>query len=341
MKKRHPITALLVVVAALVAGSTCQSRRPPPQPLPPTTSLFTMPARSLCAGDNASVADVGGVADPALREVSGLAASLLNDELLWMVADAGNAPAVFGVSATSGETRIEIVLPVPNVDFEDLALGPCPDLSQPCVFLADTGDNDGTRSSVVVYAFPEPSLATAPTGPPGVVTLDAVWAMPLSFPQGESVDVEALAVFPDATALLLLEKTTSPSARVFAYRAPWTSSVNGFDDEARVLELSGTIAVPAEGKKRERRITGAALHWSGTRLLVRFTGGIVEYAAVDAVAFFDPASLSPRQVLPAPPQEEQGEALTYAADGRSIFSVAEAAKGQIPVLHQSACAEEP
>ena len=83
------------------------------------------------------------------------------------------------------------------------------------------------------------------------------------------------------------------------------------------------------------------MHWSGTRLLVRFTGGIIEYAAVDAVAFLDPHLLTPRQTLLSPQGEEQGEALTYSADGTTVFSIAEAPKGETPVLHNGACVDEP
>ena len=133
---------------------------------------------------------------------------------------------------------------------------------------------------------------------------------------------------------------TNVSTALRSHRAPWSSTLNGFDSPPRTLEPSGTIVVPSDGKKRERRITGASLHWSGTRLLVRFTGGVAEYAAVDPVSFLDPSTLSARQVLDPPLGEEQGEALTFSADGTAILSISEAPKGSSPVLHKSTCTEE-
>ena len=331
--------AVVVVVAALLGGGTCQGGGRLPPPPPPLTPLFAMPARPVCAGDNAGVVDVAALLEPGLREVSGIAASLLNEDLLWLVADAGNAAALYAVSSTTGATRLQVNLPAQNIDFEDLALGPCPDLAQPCVFIADTGDNALARGTVFVYAFPEPQLAADAEA--GVATLETLWVMPLQFAGGEHVDVEAIAVLPDASALILIEKTTAPVARVFAYRAPWSATLNGFDSPARELEQSGTVAVPAEGKKRERRITGASVHWSGTRMWLRYSGGLAEYAADDAVAFLDPSTLLPRQILPSPPSEEQGEALTYSADGLALFSIAEVPSGETPVLHLSACQESP
>lgn len=336
------VVVSVVLVGALTAGSACLGRgraarglAPSPVGLP--SALFTMPTRPVCEGDNSNVVDVAAVVEPALREVSGLASSQLNDDILWMLADSGNEPAVFALSATTGDVRLQVNLPVKNVDFEDLSMGPCPDLSGPCLFVSDTGDNDGVRTTVVVYAFPEPTLSADAAA--AVVVIDTVWVMPMDFPGGERIDVEAVVVFPDASAILLFEKTTAATARIFVYRSPWSSTINGFHSPARTLEQSGTISVPTEGKKRERRITGAALHWSGTRLLVRFSGGLVEYVAADAVSFMDLHLLTPRQQLWSPPGEEQGEALTYSADGLGLFSIAEAAAGDAPVLHHSGCVE--
>ncbi|HLQ22792.1 MAG TPA: hypothetical protein VK132_06290, partial [Gemmatimonadales bacterium] len=51
------------------------------------------------------------------------------------------------------------------VDWEDIALGPC--LTQPgaCLFIADTGDNEMARKSVVIYAVAEPDPPGRRSGP--------------------------------------------------------------------------------------------------------------------------------------------------------------------------------
>ncbi|HEY1099734.1 MAG TPA: hypothetical protein VGF99_12445, partial [Myxococcota bacterium] len=251
---------------------------------------------------------------------------------------------------TDGRTRIVVGLPVDNIDFEDIAVGPCPDLSGPCVFVADTGDNDGDRDVVFVHAFPEPDVsqvkpAQADDEETSVrVDLEAVWTMPLVFPDGAHPNIEALAVLPDATAMLLFEKVEGERARIYAYRAPWTTqNPDAADLGARTAELTGSIEVPASvGDDKERRITAASLHWSGTRLLLRTTGAILEYSATDASGFFDLIGRAPRQQVVSPPDEEQGEAITHDGAGTAWLSISEIKKkrekaGETPILHRLDC----
>jgi hypothetical protein len=353
-----------------LGAATCTRDLPRRVPLSlPGNGAFTMPDRAVCDDERAAPIDSAAIdieAAPALRELSGLAASYENPSVLWAVADRGNAPVVFGLDADDGRLVITVTLPVDNIDWEDVAVGPCPDLSGPCVFVADTGDNDGERDAVVVHAFPEPmlavtSLATTTTGSPATVTssrttarvtLDAVWTMPLSFPDdARGVDVEALVVLPDATALLLFEKTGAEVARIFAYRAPWTplSPDDLSVPSPRLLEKVGTVAVPSTGfgdagshddedRARARRITGASLHWSGRRLLLRTTAGVLEYDADDPARFFDLTGRAPRVAWPGPADEEQGEAVAFDAVGTAVWTASETKDDVAPVLHKAACA---
>ncbi len=322
-----------LLLSSLLSASTCQRgpvRNPNSEPVP---ILFIMPGRPVCEGTAAVAVDVAVVAEPGLHEVSGVAASLLNPGALWMLADAGNDPAVYAVSSTTGATLLTVMLPIDNVDFEDAAVGPCPDLSGPCVYVADTGDNDGVRDGVWVYVFPEPVLLD--DTPVGTVNLEALWRFPLRFPDGDRVDVEGFVVLPDASAMVLFEKTTDQSARVYAARAPWRPE-SAADATPQVLEQSGRVEVPVDAgaPDEDRRITGAAMHWSGTRLLLRFAGGFVEYVG-DAVDVLDPRKLTQRQVWDG---EARGEAVTWAVDGVTVLSIGEAtADDETPVLHRSDC----
>jgi hypothetical protein len=355
--------AATLALAMTTTAATCAGPVTTSPVMPLDVRVFTMPARPVCDDAQGPAVDVAAIAPPALREVSGVAASPQNPRALWLVADSGNPAVVTAVSVDDGQPLLEVALPVDNVDWEDVAVGPCPDLGGPCVFVADTGHKDGDRAGVVVYAFPEPRLddpalpvagRTADGAPR--VDLDVVWAMPMTLPAGDTdddgraVDLEAIAVLPDATALLLFEKTKAASARVYAYRAPWTpllarQSPAAIDAVGRPLERTGIVTLPvdvfgAATRPKDRRITGASLHWSGTRLLLRTTGGVVEFAVDDPAALFDPSGLVPVRVWPSPPDEEQGEAVAWDADGTGVWTIAEArrdARQALPVLHRSVC----
>lgn len=372
--RRVVVGGVVVVAGVACGGAGCPERAAAASRRTRVTapSLFAMPERPTCTGSVGAARDVGVVDDEALVEVSGLAASLQNPGLAWLVADSDNVVfAVETVGAAAGAIRARLRLPAPLVDPEDLALGPCPDLSGPCLFVADTGDNDRARPDVAVVAFPEPLLSPPlDTDRAAVdVTLDAVWTMRLRYPD-EAVDVEALAVLPDASAMLLFEKTTAPEARIFIAPAPWTVQTpddgDAANDQPVLLRGGGAVAIPADADgdgdpdQKLRRITAADVHWSGTRLLLRTTGGIFEYArpALDsgvdgsqsgagtgglvAGGFGDLRGVAPIRQVPSPDGEAQGEAIGWADDGVAWLSVSEvktkAAKaGDRPVLHRLDC----
>jgi hypothetical protein len=364
-----------VVVAAGVAcgGAGCPERAAvmTRRPRIAAPALFAMPERPVCNGDVGPSTDVGIVDDAALVEVSGLAASLQNPGLVWLVADSDSVVfAVETAGPAAGRVRARVRLPQPLQDPEDLALGPCPDLSGPCVFVADTGDNERQRADVAIVAFPELRLPPAADGvAPAVaeVTLDAVWTMRFVYPDNEAIDVEALAVLPDASAMLLFEKTTAPEARIFVAPAPWTlqTPADGDDDNDRPVTLrgGGIVVIPTgvgDDDAKLRRITAADVHRAGTRLLLRTTGGIFEYerppldSGIDGSVsargpggligggFGDLRGVAPRLAVPSPPGEVQGEAIGWTDDGDAWLSISEvkkkaAAAGERPVLHRLAC----
>jgi hypothetical protein len=375
--RRVVVAGVVVIGGVACGGAGCPERAAAVsrQPRIAAPSLFSMPERPTCSGAVGDAADLGVVDDAARVEVSGLAASLQTPGLVWLVADSDSV--VFAVEAagkSAGAIRARVRLPRPLVDPEDLALGPCPDLSGPCVFVADTGDNERERADVAVVAFPEPQFTTTPEGgvaPAAVdIALDAVWTMRFVYPDNEAVDVEALAVLPDASALLLFEKTAEPEARIFVAPAPWTlqTPADGDDDNDRPVPLrgGGAVVIPTDADgdgdddTKLRRITAADVHWSGTRLLLRTTGGIFEYArpALDSGVdgsvsgagrgglvgggFGDLRGVAPIRQVPSPADEAQGEAIGWTDDGLAWISISEvkkkkAAAGERPVLHRLDC----
>ena len=340
MRSPAAVVAVVVVVVVCVVGggATCRgpvTRRPPTVIVP---DPWVMPDAAVCDGDYGAAVDVVLVGDAVLREISGLAQSVQNHDVMWAIADAGNAAAVYGVSSSTGETRLTVVLPVDNVDFEDVAVGPCPDASGPCVYVGDTGDNDTDRDHVVVYAFPEPVVAD--DAPAGSTALDAVWALPMAFPNGASINVEGFVVAKDASAIVLFEKTATGDARIFAERAPWGLAV---DDEAAPVELERTGTVPSSllgdlVAADDNVITGAAAHWSGRRLLLRTPTHIVEFDVDGPAGLLDLSTATVRALLPSPSGEgARGEAVSYDDSGAAVISVAEGDADRAPVLHRSGC----
>jgi hypothetical protein len=107
--------------------------------------------------------------------------------------DSGGPAELTGLDPDTGATIAEIkITGAVNVDWEDLALGPCPQGT--CLYIADTGDNQAVRTDIRILRIPEPT------------TLGTQSALPETFPlelPGGPADIEALTVNPDGGGLLL------------------------------------------------------------------------------------------------------------------------------------------
>src|SRR4051794_13240359 len=97
---------------------------------------------------------------PRLVESSGVAVSRAHPNILWTHNDSGDGPFLYATDL-HGTDRGAMVVPGANaIDWEDIALGPCPVpfVLQPrprvtassCIYLADTGDNLEQRSFVTI-----------------------------------------------------------------------------------------------------------------------------------------------------------------------------------------------
>ena len=188
----------------------------------------------------------GMFADKRISESSGVAPSRRTPGLLWTHDDSGEPPYLFATDTTGAVRGTFSVTGARNLDWEDIALGPCG--RSTCLYLADTGDNSERRSVVVLYRVPEPSLPdrrpkqVRPTAPAQAVTF--------RYPDG-SHDVEAMWVAANGDVHLVSKGRTG---RVRHYRVRAASWTSGRPVTAELLE-----ALPVPVRSRLDYVTGAAL----------------------------------------------------------------------------------
>jgi len=147
----------------------------------------------------------GAITDPEINEASGMAASLRDDTLLWIVNDSGNPSALFAIGP-DGQTRARFsVADAPNCDWEDLAAF---FLDQtPCLLIADTGDNLAGRGRCSLFVVEEPELRN--TLENREQELPVKWQIRFTYPDGPR-DCEAVAVDVSNGKVLLLSKRNRP-----------------------------------------------------------------------------------------------------------------------------------
>lgn len=201
-----------------------------------------------------------------LRESSGLVASRHHPGVLWTHNDSGGDPAVYAISLRGVELAVFRVRHARNRDWEDIAIGPCLETVRDtdCLYIADTGDNAGRRSSVDLYIVTEPQPPD--TSRRKLVRGDTERAsrVRLAYRRGPT-DVEALAVSPGGDAVLV---SKGRDGRIDVFQIDRRSlQIAAETGDPITLRSSGSLAIPT--RSIADLVTGAAYSRSGARLVVR------------------------------------------------------------------------
>lgn len=248
--------------------------------------------------------------DERVDESSGLVASSTTRGVLLTHNDSGDPARFFAVDGR-GRTLSVHTLPGTEVrDVEDAALGP-----GPALYLADVGDNGGTRRQVRVLRVPEPRVD--PAARRARVRTARPTRTTLTYEDGAR-DAEALLVHPRTGQLLLVTKSVF-SADVYAAPVPLADGV--LRKVASVpVRATRTPGGPDLGRIATRLVTGGAVSPDGRRLAVRtYTDAYVfDVPGEDLLAAF----AAEPTVLPLP-ATRQGEGITWSRDGRALLTSTE------------------
>lgn len=240
-------------------------------------------------------------ADPQLAESSGASASAHADHILFTHNDSGDGARVFAVDTRTGSTvGIVEIEDARSDDWEDMARGLTED-GRPALFLADIGDNVRRRPAVFVYEIVEPVV---PNG-----SVRTVARHELRYDDG-SHDAETLLVDPETRALFVVTKDREGIGGV--YRA---------DDGRlrRVAEIRFDTLVKRSGLYA-KAATAGDVSPDGRRVVVRTPFEAFEWD-VGAGGLITAFNGTPRRIPL--PTVEQGEAIAYTRDGRSLVTTSE------------------
>jgi hypothetical protein len=202
-------------------------------------------------------AQVGVVADNALIEISGVAASRQSPGVLWVHNDSGDSARVFAINTQGTLLGVYNLAGALALDCEDIAIGPGPVPGQDYLYISDTGDNNRVRQSITVYRVAEP--AVAPDQSPVEEDLGGVDALPMVYP-GTIFDCETLLVDPMTTNIYLVTRDRGDvnGGVSFVFRNPFPQVA----DDTVILEPITSISTPDE-------IKGGDISPAGDRILLR------------------------------------------------------------------------
>jgi hypothetical protein len=203
-------------------------------------------------GDGPAGTVVGRLADPALREVSGIVRSRRHPGIFWVHNDSGNEPVLYAVRA-DGSLVNRFRVAAANLDWEDIAADAAGNL-----YLGDIGNNYGILPIRTIYRLAEPD-PFHPSDRPLPVAL--YW---YGF-EGRGFDAEGL-VIDGGRALVVTKRLDGGTAELRAVALAPGSPVR-----PRPSQPVGPLAGFTEPA------TGADLSPDGTRLAVCSVGRVAVY----------------------------------------------------------------
>ena len=232
---------------------------------------------------------------PSLSESSGIASGT---SVLWSHNDSGHPAELFALDPRGRLLGVTRVSGARNVDWEDLASGPCPTGGH-CLYIADVGDNLERRTDPAIYRIPEPDPADSVSAP--------AERFPLRLPDGPR-DIEAMYLLPGERLFLVTKGRNHP---VELYRVPPLSAPDHPLNVERVQTLT------PRRPSFPRLVTGAGASADGRIVAVR---------TYETLEFFVPlgeGSLAPipgGRINLRPLREPQGEAVAILPGGRIVLT---------------------
>lgn len=259
-----------------------------------------------------------------IDEASGVAASNVEPDTLWIHNDSGNAAEIFGINSNTGALlRTLSVHNAAAVDWEDIAS--FNHQNKAWLLLADTGDNRAQRDYVSLIAMPEPTQKKLTTRPQ--------WVLNFSYEDGPR-DCEAVAVDTSTRSIWLLSKRDRPP-RLYRLKLPELSTSPAGDTPNETVQTAmfmgevSNIPMPTEHDKREApwfwkyrdHPTAMDISADGLQLLITTPKDSYLYRREANVAW--PEALKQAPQIIDTPQLAQTEGGAFNRQGNGIWVVSE------------------
>jgi len=245
-------------------------------------------------------------------ESSGLAGSKCQAGVFWTHNDSGDAAQIFAIDAAGNDLGTWKVNGAENRDWEDIAA--FKDTSGQCfLYIGEIGNNEGKRDRTLIYRVKEPTIAggVSSSGKNPLPTEKAE-SLSIDFP-GIRPNSEALLVHPGTGDIYIVTKNLEPPASVFKITPR-------FGETAAVkAKKLGEITVPAI---LGGLLTGGDISADGRRLVLCDYVAGYELVLPDGAVNFD-YIWNQKPVKFDIGDRRDGEAVTYSADGSSVFAISE------------------
>lgn len=259
-------------------------------------------------------AQIATLKDKSISESSGLIASRATPGAFWTHNDSGDGPFIYAFNNRGESLGTFRVKGAQAIDWEDISTGPGPQHGKLYLYIGDIGNNNKSRSEVVVYRVVEPALKTAGRRltkmRPGIT--ESAEAIRLRYPDGNH-DAETLLVHPANGNLYIVTKVALANPVVYEASSPLIPG------KLITMRRLGEIRVPS---LFGGVLTGGSISPDGRRVALcdYFQG----YELVLPEASTDFNDIWKQRMTGFDlGKRKQGEAITYRLDGKGLLATSE------------------
>ena len=165
-----------------------------------------IPQTTLKTASVESLRQIALIEDKALSEISGLAASILLPDRLWVINDSSHPAWIYAINVNGDVEGKYSINNAQNYDWEALASFRLN--NRPYLLIADIGDNRAQRDHYTLYIIPEPDDAGRKIDLQQ--TIQIAWTITYQYEDGPQ-DAESIAVDVANNKIFILNKRTVPA----------------------------------------------------------------------------------------------------------------------------------
>ena len=246
-----------------------------------------------------------------LNEISGIAASGINNDLYYIHNDSGDTSRFFAI-LSGGEIKSTIYYkgdpkePTGVHDCEDIAVGPGPTAGKSYVYMGDIGDNYSVRHYITIYRMEEKTAWATDS----ISHADAV-PVHFKYPDGPK-DAETLMIDPIEKLIYIVSKRQDS---VTVYTSPLIYKPN----DTLVLQKRCKLFFP--GVKLFKWITAGDISKDGEQVLIKSYVNVYYWRRPGNEPIWKTVQRKP-EILPYH-SEKQGEAISFTPDGKGYYTTSE------------------
>jgi len=256
---------------------------------------------------------VGTITSSEITESSGIAASGCAENVFWTHNDSGDDAYLFAINERGEKLGTYKIANAKNNDWEDIAA--FKDRTGACfLYIGDIGNNERTKSEMTIYKVREPKIAGTDksSSKKNPIETENAEAIRFIYPDIRR-DAETLMIHPQTGDIYVLSKSFSQPSGVYKLDANYDLN------KTNTLKKIADFAVPAVPNGL---LTGGDISPDGRRIILCDYFNGYEIMLPEEAKDFDEIWRQTPQIVDLGARE-QGEAICYSVDGKSVFATSE------------------